>query len=132
MRIGALAHDHRIHVKVIDYLNSAVVGIKPVAKNFKNFALGREDIATLVPLSDLIEADNELISPFAILLHGSVNDGDITILLEAIHRARGKVVSSELIAEVDFGLETFDNWLDAYYCGVVVVNNLNMDAMVMG
>jgi len=59
-----------------------------------------------VILSDLIEADNELISPFAILLHGSVNDGNIIVFLETIHRARGKVVSSELIAEVDFSLET--------------------------
>ena len=24
-------------------------------------------------------------------------------------------------------VETFDNWLDAYYCGVQCVNNLNMD-----
>jgi len=24
-------------------------------------------------------------------------------------------------------VEVFDNWLDAYYCGVVCVNNLNMD-----
>ena len=39
----------------------------------------------------------------------------------------GNVLSSE--SKV---LETFGNWLDAYYCGVQVVNNLNMDAMVMG
>ena len=25
---------------------------------------------------------------------------------------------------------TFDNWLDAYYCGVQVINNLNMDALL--
>ena len=24
-------------------------------------------------------------------------------------------------------VEVFDNWLDAYYCGVVCVNNLNME-----
>jgi len=24
-------------------------------------------------------------------------------------------------------VETFDNWLDAYYCGVQCVNNLNME-----
>ena len=28
-------------------------------------------------------------------------------------------------------VESFDNWLDAYYCGVVCVNNLNYDAMVI-
>jgi hypothetical protein len=28
-------------------------------------------------------------------------------------------------------VETFDNWLDAYYCGVQCVNNLNIDAMIM-
>ena len=34
----------------------------------------------------------------------------------------GNVLSSE--SKV---IETFDNWLDAYYCGVVCVNNLNME-----
>ena len=28
-------------------------------------------------------------------------------------------------------VESFDNWLDAYYCGVVCVNNLKYDAMVI-
>ena len=28
-------------------------------------------------------------------------------------------------------VETFDNWLDAYYCGVQCVNNLNYDAMII-
>jgi hypothetical protein len=28
-------------------------------------------------------------------------------------------------------VESFDNWLDAYYCGVQCVNNLNYDAMVI-
>ena len=27
-------------------------------------------------------------------------------------------------------LATFDNWLDAYYCGVQVINNLNLDAIL--
>lgn len=27
-------------------------------------------------------------------------------------------------------VESFDNWLDAYYCGVQCVNNLNYDAMI--
>ena len=27
-------------------------------------------------------------------------------------------------------VETFDNWLDAYYCGVQVINNLNLDALL--
>lgn len=37
----------------------------------------------------------------------------------------GNVLSSE--SKV---VETFDNWLDAYYCGVQCVNNLNMDALI--
>jgi len=28
-------------------------------------------------------------------------------------------------------VETFDNWLDAYYCGVQCVNNLNYDVMII-
>ncbi len=27
-------------------------------------------------------------------------------------------------------VETFDNFLDAYYCGVQVINNLNLDALL--
>jgi len=36
----------------------------------------------------------------------------------------GNVLSSE--SKV---IEDFDNWLDAYYCGVVCVNNLNMELL---
>jgi len=38
----------------------------------------------------------------------------------------GNVLSSE--SKV---IETFDNWLDAYYCGVVCVNNLNMEMAIL-
>ena len=27
-------------------------------------------------------------------------------------------------------VESFDNWLDAYYCGVQCVNNLNLDSLI--
>ena len=39
----------------------------------------------------------------------------------------GNVLSSESRL-----VESFYNFLDAYYCGVQVVNNLNMDAMAIG
>jgi hypothetical protein len=27
-------------------------------------------------------------------------------------------------------VQSFDNWLDAYYCGVQVINNLNLDSLI--
>ena len=58
-----------------------------------------------------VRKNNEWVDQFVVYHH----------TVTAYHES-GNVLSSE-----NNPVESFDNWLDAYYCGVQCVNNLNME-----
>ena len=69
------------------------------------------------------ENSNIAITHFAKYVEDESVDVFVVSYTEVLkYHERGTVAHSQ-ISTVD----TFDNWLDAYYCGVQCVNNLNME-----
>ena len=68
------------------------------------------------------------------ITHSAPYVGDVSVdkFTVSLREVKSYHESGTIAHSVTSTVETFGNWLDAYYCGVQVVNNLNMDAMVMG
>ncbi len=72
------------------------------------------------------ENDNVSITHSAPFVNGKSVDQFVVQLTEVLEYHESGNVFRSATATVD----TFDNWLDAYYCGVQVINNINMDALI--
>ena len=59
-----------------------------------------------------------------------VDDGTVDVFAVTYRKVTAYHESGNVLSSMTETVDTFANWLDAYYCGVQCINNLNMDAEV--